>query len=96
MTKREATEAIQELGPELRPLGVRSLALFGSVPRDEATDASDLDLVAEFEPPHTADQYFKTLFMLEDRLGVRVDLAEPHTLHPAIREHVLAEAKRVA
>lgn len=72
------------------------MSLFGSVLRDEATDASDLDLVAEFAPPHTADQYFQTLFLIEDSLGIHVDLAEPHTLHPSIRQRILSEALRVA
>ena len=89
-------EALERLTPELRRLGVRSLSIFGSVARNEAQSSSDLDLVAEFAPPHTADQYFQTLFLVEDALGVHVDLAEPHTLHPAIRERVLAEAVRVA
>ena len=96
MTRDEAREGIARLEPRLRGLGVRSLAIFGSVLRDEADEASDLDIVVEFEPPHTADQYFQTLFLIEDALGVPVDLAEPHTLHPSIRTRVLAEAMRVA
>lgn len=96
MTRAKTIEAIKGLEPQLRSLGVRSLSVFGSVLRDEARDASDLDLVAEFDLPHTADQYFQTLFLIEDSLGVHVDLAEPHTLHPAIRQQVLSEALRVA
>ena len=34
---------------ELRELGVKSLALFGSVARDEARPDSDVDLLIEFE-----------------------------------------------
>lgn len=64
--------------------------------RNQARPESDLDLVAEFTPPHTADQYFQTLFLIEDSLGIHVDLAEPHTLHPSIRDQVLAEALRLA
>ena len=96
MTQAEAREAIERLEPGLRRLGVRSISIFGSVMRDEANATSDLDLVAEFEPPHTADQYFQTLFLIEDALGVHVDLAEPHTLHPSIRQRVLADALRIA
>lgn len=96
MTRQRAEEEIGRLQPRLRSLGVRSVSIFGSVLRDEAHETSDLDLIAEFAPPHTADQYFQTLFLIEDALGVHVDLAEPHTLHPAIRDRVLAEAHRVA
>ncbi|MDR3688286.1 MAG: nucleotidyltransferase family protein [Fimbriimonas sp.] len=95
MTRTEAMESLRALQPELRKLGVRSIALFGSVLRDEAGPQSDLDLVAEFDPPHTAKQYFDTLFLIEDSLGVGVDLAEPSTLHPSIRDRILQEAHRV-
>jgi predicted nucleotidyltransferase len=57
MTKAEAIEALLLLEPRLRELGVRSISLFGSVLRDEAPPPSDLDLIAEFERPHTAEQY---------------------------------------
>ncbi len=96
MTRVEAETAIGRLTPQLRRLGVRSLSIFGSVARDQAQPSSDLDLLAEFALPHTAEQYFETLFLIEDSLGIHVDLAEPHTLHPAVRDRVLAEAVRVA
>ena len=35
---------------EIRQLGVRRLALFGSVARDEARSDSDVDLLVEFAP----------------------------------------------
>ena len=96
MTRIEATQRIKELEPELRELGVRSISLFGSVARDSANSTSDLDLIAEFDLPHTFRQYFDTLLLLEERLQIRVDLAEPHTLHPKLREKILAEAVEVA
>ena len=34
-----------------RDYGVKSLALFGSVARDEATAVSDVDLLVEFDRP---------------------------------------------
>lgn len=96
MTRNEVEIAIKRLEPELRTLGVRTLSLFGSVLRGEETPTSDIDLVAQFSPPHTAKQYFDTLFLIEDALGVHVDLPEPETLHPAIRDRILSEACRVA
>ncbi|CAN5538683.1 nucleotidyltransferase [soil metagenome] len=76
--------------------GVRKLSLFGSVARNEAHDASDLDLLVEFDDSSTLDGYFGVLFLIEDELGVNVDLAEPSTLHPLIRDQVLREAVTVA
>ena len=51
---------------ELARLGVRSLALFGSVARDEAGSASDVDLLVEFEGPATVDRYVELEFFLEN------------------------------
>ena len=96
MNRADAAAQIKELEPELRRLGVRSISIFGSVARNSAEPTSDLDLIAEFDLPHTFRQYFDTLLLLEERLKVHVDLAEPHTLHPKLRESILAEAVKVA
>jgi predicted nucleotidyltransferase len=76
----------------LKELGVRSLALFGSVARDEATPASDVDILVEFEPPVTFDRYMDVKFYLEDRLGRKVDLVSWKSLKPQIRATVKQEA----
>jgi len=41
----------------LRANGVNSLALFGSVARDEAKPDSDVDILVDFELPLTFDRY---------------------------------------
>ena len=92
MTRQEVINKLRELTPDLRRRGVISLSMFGSVSRDEFKPSSDIDLIAEFERPHTFKQYFDALFFLEDTLGIHVDLAEPQTLHPMLRERILAEA----
>ncbi|MBI2939097.1 MAG: metallopeptidase family protein, partial [Chloroflexi bacterium] len=54
--------------------GVKSLALFGSVARDEAGPESDVDVLVEFDGPPTFDQYIGLKLYLEDLLGAHVDL----------------------
>jgi hypothetical protein len=49
-------------GAEIRGYGVKSLALFGSVARDEATAKSDIDLLVEFEGKVTFDCYMDLKF----------------------------------
>jgi uncharacterized protein len=80
----------------LKKLGIRSLALFGSVARDEATPASDIDILVEFEPPVTFDRYMDVKFYLEDHLGREVDLVSWKSLKPQIRASVEQEAIHVA
>lgn len=42
--------AVKSHADELRSAGIMHLALVGSVARGEATEVSDIDLVADFEP----------------------------------------------
>lgn len=71
--------------------GVRSLALFGSVARDEATQASDVDLLVDFDRPVGLFGLFALHDYLETILGCPVDLGTPDSLKPRLREKVLAE-----
>jgi len=78
--------------------GVKSLALFGSVVRDEATSASDVDLLVEFDGrPVGLFHLSRTQHYLESILGVsRVDLVLREGLKPALRERILREAIHAA
>ena len=95
MRRDEAIAAIQQCVPQLRALGVRTLHLFGSVARDEASETSDVDVLVDLEEP-TFDRYFDVKFLLEDRLGVRVDVVTRTGLEPRARRTVDEEAIRVA
>jgi uncharacterized protein len=76
--------------------GVRSLSLFGSVARDEAVPASDVDLLVEFDRPVGYFGFFALQDHLESLLGCKVDLGTPDSLKPRIRARVLGESVRVA
>jgi predicted nucleotidyltransferase len=76
--------------------GVKSLALFGSVARDEATETSDVDLLVEFARPVGLFGLFALQDHLAQLLGCAVDLGTPDSLKPRIRSHVLAESIHVA
>lgn len=77
-----------------REFGVKSLALFGSVVRDEATAASDIDLLVEFEGrPVGLFHLSRTQHYLESILGVpNVDLVLREGIKPALKERILREA----
>lgn len=75
--------------------GVKSLFLFGSVARDEATAASDVDLLVEFSRPVGYFGLFALQEYLETLLGCSVDLGTPNSLKAGIRERVMEEAIHV-
>ena len=79
-----------------RQFGVKSLLLFGSVARDEATPASDVDLLVEFNCPVGYFGLFALQDYLEKLLGCSVDLGTPDSLKPYIRERVMGELIHVA
>ena len=75
--------------------GVKSLLLFGSVARNEATSTSDVDLLVEFNRPVGYFGLFALQDYLEKLLGCSVDLGTPDSLKPYIKDRVMGELIRV-
>ena len=80
----------------LAAMGVKSLSLFGSVARDEATDQSDVDILVDFGEPASFDLYMDLKFYLEELLAARVDLVTDRGLRSRVRPFVQQDAIRVA
>ena len=98
MIKRDSTikklsEIREEVGARFK---VKSLAIFGSVARNEAEEGSDLDVLVDFEGPATFDNYMDLKFFLEDLLQVKVDLVTQKALRPQLRPYVEKELVFVA
>lgn len=81
---------------ELRQRGVGSLAVFGSVARGEATEASDIDVLVDFNQPVGLFEFIRLKNYLETLTGCRVDLVTPDALRPSMRDSILSEAVYVA
>lgn len=96
MSRDEALRILGEHRAQIEAFGVRSIAIFGSVARDEAGPGSDVDILAEFECPPSFSQYMGLKLYLEDLLGAPVDLASAETLKARVRPCVEREAIRVA
>jgi predicted nucleotidyltransferase len=97
MRRDQAIALIRSVVPDLRrTYGVRSLSVFGSVARDEASPDSDVDVVVDFDGPTTFDGYFGVKEALEQLLGSRVDLATTAMLKPRLKVEVEREGVRVA
>ncbi|TAE85501.1 MAG: DNA polymerase subunit beta [Verrucomicrobia bacterium] len=73
MKRETIIQAIREIKPELRTMGVMNLWLFGSLARGE-TAAHDADLLVEFSDRATLTGFMNLKFFLEDKLGLAVDL----------------------
>ena len=97
MNRSEVLENLAAHRDELRKrFAIKSLALFGSVARDESTADSDVDLLVEFDRPiglfHLigAEQHLQTL------LGVRkVDLVLRRSVIEELKGNIFREAINV-
>ena len=77
--------------PELmKKYHLKKLGVFGSYVRGEETQASDLDVIVDFEKPIGLD--FVTLAdELESMLGVKVDLVSSNAVKPRMMESIKKE-----
>jgi len=94
MKRDEALRILARCRDELeRKHSVKSLALFGSVARNEATERSDVDVLVEFDGPIDLFDLVGLQLHLQDVLGVpKVDVVMRDSIYPEIREHILSGA----
>ncbi len=80
-----------------RVRGASRVRVFGSIVRGDATDASDIDMLVEFEH-ETPEfrQHMGLLLFLEELLGRTVDLATPRMIRPELEPYVMADLLYVA
>jgi uncharacterized protein len=74
---------------------VATISLFGSMARNEATKASDIDLLVSFSRPVSLLQMVTLERELSDALGRKVDLLTEASLSPYLRDHILKERQLV-
>ena len=91
MKREEIISLIREHYGQLTKLGVSSLAVFGSLARDEASKTSDVDILVEFEGKVNFDRFMDTKFFLEDLLGMRVDLVMPEAIRPRLKPYIMQD-----
>lgn len=94
MDKGQVIETLRRHEPELKAAGIAHLRLFGSVARGEASERSDVDLIADFDRSKRL-----TLFgmahlenRLSDLLGAKVDLSPAEAMKERVRARALREA----
>lgn len=97
MQRDAALNRLRPFEPRLRARGVRSLYLFGSTARGEATERSDLDLLFEYDPASRFSLFTQADLSeeLSDAIGTKVDLIAMDGLRPAFRERVTRDMVRV-
>ena len=96
LTRAGAEARLAEARTEILGLGVRRLALFGSVQRNAARADSDVDVLVEFQPGQkTYDRFFALGDLMERVLNRPVNLVPTESLSPFLKPYILAEAMDV-
>ena len=84
------------LAAEIRQLGdrygIRNIRVFGSLARGEADRGSDIDLLVEYVPGRGGFAFVDFCDAVEQLLRRKVDVVTEKSLHPVIRDKILAEA----
>jgi uncharacterized protein len=96
MTRNEAILLLQKHEADLKRLGVEQLYLFGSTARDEASEASDVDLFFDHEKGKLG--LFELMDVKERAasiLGRKTDIMTRNSLHPRLRQRIEETAVRV-
>ena len=75
----------------LQSYQISGLGLFGSYARGSQTEASDVDVLVDYEKAPSLFRLLELRDDLSDLLGMKVDIVTRNGLKPRIRERVLTE-----
>lgn len=79
---------------DIEKFHVSKLALFGSFARDEQHEASDIDILVEFEAGYeTFDNYMDLKFYLEELFNMKVDLVIFNSVKPSLRNSIMRSVR---
>ena len=70
---------------------VKRASLFGSIVRGEMTYDSDIDILIEFKGKKSLLDLAGLKIEMEEKLKRKVDVLTYDSLHPLLKEHILAE-----
>ena len=97
MTRTEAIQKPKQCAGAVRARGATSLYLFGSTIRGGAARDSDLDLFVDYDPAKKFSlvDLVDIKLLLEQELGIEVDVTTRDSLHPMLRNEIERTAVRV-
>ena len=97
MGRDETIQALRQLASVLAARGIEHLYLFGSVARNDAGEASDVDLAFDAAPDTAFDAFDMggVVMDLMDDLGRKVDLVERRSMSPEFAARIAPDIVRI-
>ena len=90
MTVQEIKEKIVS---DLIKQGVIKAAVFGSTARNEAKKESDIDILVDFQDKKSLLDIVRLQFILEDKLGKKIDILTYGSINPLLKDIILKDEK---
>ncbi len=75
----------------LKKHDVKRASLFGSIVRKELTSESDIDLLVEFLGNKSLLDLVRLQIELEEKLKLKFDVLTYKSIHPLLKDQILAE-----
>lgn len=92
-TLEEITNILKSHKEELqKKYEVKEIGVFGSYVREEQKDASDIDIIVEFERIPGLFKFLELEIYLEELLHTKVDLVRKGAIKPRLRDSIFKEA----
>lgn len=92
MDKNEILAKLAALKPELAShYKANEISLFGSFVRGEQEQASDIDVLVDFDQEASFFDLVRLALFLQDRLGRKVDVIPRESLRAEIRDEVMRD-----
>lgn len=91
----EAEKILKTHEKDLSNLGANTLAIFGSIARNEGRKRSDVDILIEFDAKKGLFGFVHLKDYLEAILNCDVDLVTKKGLHPCLKERILNESRKI-
>ncbi|NPV02973.1 MAG: nucleotidyltransferase family protein [Brevinematales bacterium] len=89
MNREEILSILHAHRGELRELGLKRIGVFGSSARNEASEDSDIDMMAEFEQDKLSYRnYMKLYDFLIEITRRKIDLLTPGGVSPYIKPYI--------
>lgn len=81
--------------PILKGAGVTRSALFGSFVHGEAGKDSDIDILVDLPRGKSLFDLVDLQMKLEEALGKKIDVVTYNSLHPLLKDRILAEQVQI-
>jgi hypothetical protein len=84
-------QTLRDRQPELRALGIRHAAVFGSVARGENRSDSDIDVLVDLDRDHPMGmfEYSRIKLHIAGLIGESTDIVNRSTLKALLRDNIL-------